>query len=62
MAAEIFGRTSRSAHSWELQRSVEIHQLLARNNQQAEAIGLQGTPAWIVGLFLIPGGLDFAQL
>ncbi|WP_256752842.1 DsbA family protein [Mesorhizobium sp. Mes31] len=42
--------------------SVEIHRLLARNNQQAETIGLQGTPAWIVGPFLIPGGLDFAQL
>lgn len=40
----------------------EIHRLLARNNLQAEAIGLQGTPAWIVGPFLIPGGLDFAQL
>ena len=40
----------------------EITLLLARNNLQAETIGLQGTPAWIVGPFLIPGGLDFAQL
>ncbi|WP_167365276.1 DsbA family protein [Mesorhizobium qingshengii] len=40
----------------------EITRLLARNNLQAETIGLQGTPAWIVGPFLIPGGLDFAQL
>jgi protein-disulfide isomerase len=44
------------------QHAAEIVQLLARNNRQAETIGLQGTPAWIVGPFLIPGGLDFAQL
>lgn len=40
----------------------EIHRLLARNNKQAETIGLQGTPAWIIGPLLIPGGLDFPQL
>lgn len=40
----------------------KITRLLARNNLQAEMIGLQGTPAWIVGPFIVPGGLDFAQL
>ncbi len=40
----------------------KITRLLARNSLQAEMIGLQGTPAWIIGPFIVPGGLDFAQL
>lgn len=35
-----------------------IDALLARNNAQAEALGFQGTPAFIVGTFRIPGVLD----
>jgi protein-disulfide isomerase len=37
-----------------------IEALLARNNQQAEAFGFQGTPAFIIGTFRVPGVLDAA--
>lgn len=37
-----------------------IEALLARNNEQAEAFGFQGTPAFIVGTFRVPGVLDSA--
>jgi protein-disulfide isomerase len=37
-----------------------IDALLARNNEQAEAFGFQGTPAFIVGTFRVPGVLDAA--
>ena len=40
----------------------EIDALIARNNHMAPAIGLQGTPAFIIGSYLIPGGMDFANL
>jgi protein-disulfide isomerase len=35
-----------------------IDALLARNNAQAEAFGFQGTPAFIIGTFRVPGVLD----
>jgi protein-disulfide isomerase len=35
-----------------------IEALLARNNEQAEAFGFQGTPAFIIGTFRVPGVLD----
>ncbi|MDP1584753.1 MAG: DsbA family protein [Bradyrhizobium sp.] len=46
-------------------RDMETHKpaieaLLVRNNEQAEAIGFQGTPAFIVGTFRVPGVLDAA--
>lgn len=46
-------------------RDVETHKpaieaLLVRNNEQAEAFGFQGTPAFIVGTFRVPGVLDAA--
>lgn len=37
-----------------------IEALLARNNEQAEAFGFQGTPAFIIGTFRVPGVLDSA--
>ncbi|WP_291851320.1 DsbA family protein [Bradyrhizobium sp.] len=37
-----------------------IDALLARNNEQAEAFGFQGTPAFIIGTFRVPGVLDAA--
>lgn len=40
----------------------EIDALLERNNEQAEALGLQGTPAFIIGTYLHEGGLDYASL
>lgn len=38
-----------------------IDALLARNNKQAIALGFQGTPAFIVGHFRVPGALDAAM-
>lgn len=43
-------------------RKDEIDALLERNNAQAEALGLQGTPAFLVGNYLVEGGLDFEGL
>ncbi|MEN2786897.1 DsbA family protein [Sphingomonas qilianensis] len=39
-----------------------IDGLLARTNEQAPALGLQGTPAFIVGPYLLPGARDLATL
>lgn len=39
----------------------EIGAILARNNEQAEALGFQGTPAFIIGHFRVPGALDEAN-
>ncbi|RTL52230.1 MAG: DsbA family protein [Bradyrhizobiaceae bacterium] len=39
----------------------EIDALLARNNEQAEAFGFQGTPGFIVGTFRVPGPLTAEQ-
>jgi protein-disulfide isomerase len=38
-----------------------IYALLKRNNEQAEGLGFNGTPAFIVGTFRIPGGLTAEQ-
>jgi protein-disulfide isomerase len=38
-----------------------IDALLARNNSQAKAFGFQGTPAYIIGTFRVPGVLDAAS-
>ncbi len=40
----------------------EIAGLLARNHEQAIALGFQGTPALIIGHFRVPGALDAATL
>jgi protein-disulfide isomerase len=37
-----------------------IEALLVRNNEQAEAFGFQGTPAFIIGTFRVPGVLNSA--
>jgi len=42
--------------------AAEIDALLERNNEQAESLGLQGTPAFIIGSYLHEGGLDYAGL
>jgi protein-disulfide isomerase len=39
-------------------RGKEIDALLARNNEQAEAFGFNGTPSYIIGTFRVPGGLS----
>jgi protein-disulfide isomerase len=38
-----------------------IDDILKRNNEQAEALGFRGTPAFIVGKFRVPGVLTMAQ-
>ena len=41
-------------------RNDEITTLLRRNNAQAEGLGLQGTPVFLVGPFLVASALDEA--
>ncbi|MDV3256920.1 MAG: DsbA family protein [Sphingomonas sp.] len=43
-------------------RKAEIDELLDRNGKQAEALGLQGTPAFLIGNYLVEGGLDYEAL
>lgn len=48
-----------------LQRDLKAHEaeisaLLERNNVQAEALGLSGTPGFIIGNTFAPGGVDLA--
>lgn len=43
-------------------RSKEIAGVIDRTNQQAAQMGLQGTPALLVGPYLIPGALDHETL
>src|SRR5262252_1560211 len=38
-----------------------IDAVLARNNEQAEGLGFQGTPSFIVGKFRVPGALTMVQ-
>jgi len=38
----------------------EIEALLDRNNAQAAALGLDGTPGFIIGNTFVPGGVDLA--
>ncbi|MBR0551666.1 DsbA family protein [Stakelama marina] len=42
--------------------SSEIDGLLARTGQQAAMMGLSGTPAVLIGPYLVPGALDYDQL
>lgn len=37
-----------------------IDDLIARNNTQAEALGFNGTPSFIIGIFRVPGVLEEA--
>lgn len=51
----------RAQRDWTTHRQA-IDALLARNDQQAVALGFQGTPAFIIGHFRVPGALDPANL
>lgn len=42
-------------------RAKQVDAILARNNGQATAFGFQGTPAFIVGHFRVPGVLTMEQ-
>ena len=44
------------------ERKPEIDALLARTQLQAAALGLQGTPSFIIGPYLVPGALDLPDL
>jgi protein-disulfide isomerase len=39
----------------------DIDALLKRNNDQAEAFGFRGTPAFIVGKYRVPGVLSMNE-
>lgn len=43
-------------------RSAEVEALLARNDEQAMQLGLNGTPGFIIGETLYAGGMDLAGL
>ncbi len=49
---------SDSLHAAYLQERSRWDGLLTRNSQQAAAIGLQGTPAYIIGQSIYPGAMD----
>jgi protein-disulfide isomerase len=51
----------------QLDADIKLHQseyaaVLTRNQGEASALGLRGTPGLIIGDQLIPGGLDYSQL
>lgn len=66
--ANIRAAADRAGVDWaRLQRDLQAHEaeidsLLDRNSEQAAQLGLQGTPGFIIGTYLIPGGLDLAGL
>jgi protein-disulfide isomerase len=43
------------------ENQISIDAILSRNHEQAAALGFQGTPAFIIGHFRIPGALDAAN-
>ena len=40
----------------------EIDALIDRNGKQAVAMGLQGTPGFLVGPYMVPGGMELPQM
>ena len=52
---------ARADHDLETHRK-DIDALLARNDEQASALGFQGTPAFIIGHYRVPGVLDAKNL
>lgn len=42
--------------------SAEVERVLDRNEQLAQALGINGTPAFIIDRTLVPGSVPFAQL
>jgi len=64
--SSIRAAATRAGVDWaRLQRDLKAHEaeisaLLERNNVQAEALGLSGTPGFIIGNTFVPGGVDLA--
>lgn len=52
-----FARLERDMKS----KATEIDDLLARNHEQAMSLQLTGTPAFIIGKFLVPGAVQSAE-
>lgn len=44
------------------QRASDINAILARNNEEAQALHLQGTPGFVIGKIVVPGALTEDQL
>ncbi|WCP16067.1 hypothetical protein sphantq_04563 (plasmid) [Sphingobium sp. AntQ-1] len=67
-SAAICAAAKRAGVDWtRLQKDLVTHKadidgLLARTNVQAPALGLQGTPAFLVGPYLLPGAFDLPNL
>ena len=67
-SATIRAAANRAGVNWSrlqadlIKHKADIDGLLARTNEQAPAIGLQGTPAFIIGPYLLPGALDLPTL
>jgi protein-disulfide isomerase len=40
----------------------DINAMLTRNNDEARALGLRGTPGIVVGRYLLPGTVDLSTL
>lgn len=43
-------------------RSADLDTMLARVSGQARALGLQGTPGFVIGSYLVPGALSYDDL
>jgi len=43
-------------------RAAEIEKAIADASNQAGLIGLRGTPSFVIGRYLVPGGLDLTAL
>ncbi|MEO1969411.1 MAG: DsbA family protein [Sphingomonadaceae bacterium] len=67
-SAKIKAAAIKAGVNWtRLQRDLRLHKadidgLLARTNRQAETIGLQGTPAILIGPYFASGTLTYSQL
>ncbi len=44
------------------QRSKEVQAVFSEAEMQAHSLQLRGTPAFIIGNYLVPGGLDYAAM
>jgi protein-disulfide isomerase len=42
--------------------NAEIERALAQNMELAQALGITGTPGFVIGNRLVPGAVDLAQL
>lgn len=43
-------------------RDTELQEMLGRVSQQAASLALQGTPGFVIGMYLVPGALSYDDL